>query len=61
MLLRRFHISLFIALVFMSMCMAHLLFPGIAHGLTRATNPIIITSRTYTEHFPDSIDFQATV
>ncbi len=61
MLSRRFRISLITAIAFIAVLMAHLFYPGTAHGLTRASNPITVTSRTYTEHFPDSIDLQANV
>src|SRR5574340_1063451 len=61
MLSRRFRIFLFIALAFIAILMAHLFYPGTAYGLTRASNPITVASRTYTEHFPDSIDLQARV
>ena len=61
MLSRRFHISLFFALAFIVMLVTHLLYSGTAHGLTHTSNPITVTSRTYTEHFPDSIDLQANV
>ncbi|HXX78057.1 MAG TPA: hypothetical protein VEI53_06190, partial [Ktedonobacteraceae bacterium] len=61
MLSRRFHISLFFALAFIVMLVTHLLYSGTAHGLTHISNPITVTSRTYTEHFPDSIDLQANV
>src|SRR6516162_3980169 len=59
MLLRRYYISLFIALVFVTFLFSHLVSPGIAHGLTFSTNPITVTSRTYSEHFPDYIDLAA--
>ncbi|HXL36620.1 MAG TPA: peptidase MA family metallohydrolase [Ktedonobacteraceae bacterium] len=59
MLLRRFHISLFIALVFVPFLLSHLVSPGNVHGLTFSTKPITVTSRTYVEHFPDYIDLEA--
>src|SRR5437764_209548 len=59
MLLRRFHISLFIALVFVTFLLSPFVSPGIVHGLTFSTNPITVTSRTYSEHFPDYIDLEA--
>jgi Peptidase MA superfamily len=59
MLLRRFHLSLFIALVFVTFLLSHLVSPGIVHGLTFSTSPITVTSRTYAEHFPDYIDLEA--
>lgn len=61
MLLRRFHISLFIALVFVTFLLSPFVSPGIVHGLTFSTNPITVTSRTYSEHFPDYIDLAAKV
>jgi hypothetical protein len=61
MLLRRFYISLFIALVIVTCLLSHLISPGVVHGLTFSTNPISVTSRTYSEHFPDYIDLKASV
>src|SRR6266699_5463924 len=61
MLLRRFYISLFIALVIVTCLLSHLISPGVVHGLTISTNPISVTSRTYSEHFPDYIDLKASV
>ena len=61
MLSRRFYLSLFILLAFVTFLLAHLASPGIVHGLTISTNPITITSRTYSEHFPDNIDLEASV
>src|SRR5271169_1939686 len=59
MLLRNFHISLFIALVFVTFLLSHLVSPGVVHGLALSNNPISVTSRTYSEHFPDYIDLTA--
>jgi hypothetical protein len=59
MLSRRFYISLFIALVFITFLLSQLVTPGIVHGLTFSTNPITVTSRTYTEDFPFYIDLTA--
>ncbi len=59
MLLRRIYISLFFALVFITFLLSHLVTPGIVHGLTSSTNPITVTSRTYTEDFPSYIDLTA--
>ena len=61
MLSRRFYLSLFIALAFITFLMAHLVSPGIVQGLTFSTGPITVTSHTYSEHFPDSIDIKASV
>jgi hypothetical protein len=61
MLSRRLHISLFIALAFIAVLMAFPFYSVMAHGLTHASNQIIVTSRTYTEKFPDYIDLQANV
>jgi len=61
MLLRRFYISLFIALVIVTCLLSYLISPGVVHGLTISTNPISVTSRTYSEHFPDYIDLKASV
>src|SRR6266700_6791470 len=61
MLLRRFYISLFIALVTVTCLLSLLISPGVIHGLTISTNPISVTSRTYSEHFPDYIDLKASV
>ena len=61
MLSRRFHTSLFIALVFGILLLSHLASPGIVHGLTISTNPITVISRMYHEHFPDYIDLTANV
>ncbi len=61
MLWRRFYTSLFITLIFVVFLLAHLASPGIVHGLTVSTNPITVTSRTYSEHFPDYIDLSASV
>ncbi len=61
MLLRRFYISLFIALVIVTCLLSHLISPGVVHGLTISTNPISVTSRTYSEHFPNYIDLKASV
>src|SRR5438045_9521955 len=59
MLSRRFHISLFIALVFVTFLLSHFTSPGVVHGLTFSANPITVTSRKYSEHFPDYIDLTA--
>ncbi len=59
MLSRRFYISLFIALIFITFLLSQLVTPGIVHGLTFAPNPITVTSRTYTEDFPSYIDLTA--
>ncbi len=59
MLSRRFHIPLFIALVLVTFLLSLLAFPGVVHALTFYTNPITVTSRTYSEHFPDYIDLEA--
>ncbi|HEY6285176.1 MAG TPA: peptidase MA family metallohydrolase [Ktedonobacteraceae bacterium] len=61
MLLRRFYISLFIALVIVTCLLSHLISPGVVHGLTFSTNPISVTSRTYSEDFPYYIDLKASV
>ena len=61
MLSRRYYLSLFIALTFVTFLLAHLASPGIVHGLTISTGPITVTSHTYSEHFPDSIDIKARV
>ena len=59
MLSRRFHTSLFIALVFGILLLSHFASPGIVHGLTISTNPISVISRTYSENFPGYIDLSA--
>ncbi len=59
MLLRRFYISLFIALVFVTFLLLPLVSPKVVHGLAFSNNPISVTSRTYSEHFPDYIDLKA--
>ncbi|HXZ03740.1 MAG TPA: hypothetical protein VEH81_02850, partial [Ktedonobacteraceae bacterium] len=59
MLLRRFSISLFIALVFVTFLLSPLVSTGVVHGLTSSTNPIAVISRAYSEHFPDYIDLTA--
>jgi Peptidase MA superfamily len=59
MLLRRIYISLFIALVIVTCLLSHLVSPGVVHGLAFSNNPISVTSRTYSEHFPDYIDLEA--
>ncbi len=56
--LRRFYISLFIALGLFTFFLSPIAAPGHAHGLAN-TNPITVTSRTYTVHFPTSIDLKA--
>src|SRR6266487_2140886 len=61
MLLRRFYISLFIAAVFVTFLLSPLVAPKVVHGLTLFNNPITVTSRTYSEHFPDYIDLNASV
>src|SRR5437588_11276212 len=61
MLLRRFYISLFIALVIVTCLLSHLISPGVVHGLNISSNPLSVTSRTYSEHFPDYIDLKASV
>ena len=61
MLSRRFHTSLFIALVFGILLLSHLASPGIVHGLTISTNPITVISRMYHEDFPNSIDLSTDV
>ena len=59
MLLRRFYISLFIALVFVTCLLSALVSPGAVHGLAFSNNPISVTSRTYSEQFPYYIDLKA--
>jgi len=59
MLSRRFYRTLFIALVFITFLLSHLVAPEIVHGLTFSSNPITVTSRSYSEHFPSYIDFKA--
>ena len=59
MLSRRFNISLFIVLVFVTFLLSHFTSPGVVHGLTFSANPITVTSRKYSEHFPDYIDLEA--
>jgi hypothetical protein len=61
MLSRRFYLSLFIALAFITFLLAHLVSPGIVYGLTFSTGPITVISHSYSEHFPDSIDLKASV
>src|SRR5579859_7477687 len=56
--LRRFYISICIALSLFTFFLSPIAAPGHAHGLAN-TNPITVTSRTYTVHFPGSIDLQA--
>jgi hypothetical protein len=59
MLLRRFYTSLFIALVFFTFLLSPLVSSRVVHGLSLSNNPITITSQTYSEHFPDYIDLNA--
>ena len=61
MLSRRFHTSLFIALVFGILLLSYIASPGVVHGLAISTNPITVISRLYHEHFPDYIDLTANV
>jgi hypothetical protein len=59
MLLRRFYISLFIALVLFTFFLSPFVAPRIVHGLVLPNNPITVTSRTFSENFPDYIDLSA--
>jgi hypothetical protein len=59
MLLRRFYISLFIALVLFTFFLSPIVAPRVVHGLVLANNPITVTSRTFSENFPDYIDLSA--
>ncbi len=56
--LRRFYISLFIALCLFTFFLSPIASPGQAHGLAY-TNPITVTSRTYAVNFPTYIDLKA--
>jgi peptidase MA superfamily protein len=56
--LRRFYISLFIAFGLFTFFLSPIAAPGHAHGLAYS-NPITVTSRTNTVHFPTYIDLQA--
>jgi Peptidase MA superfamily len=56
--LRRFYISLCIALGLFTFFLSPIAAPGHAHGLAY-TNPITVTSRSYTVNFPKNIDLQA--
>lgn len=58
MLLRRFYISLFIALGLFTFFLSPIVTPGHARGLAYA-NPITVTSRTYAVNFPTFIDLKA--
>ena len=57
MLLRRFYISLFIALGLFTFFLSPIATSGHASGLAY-TNPITVTARTYTVHFPAYIDLK---
>src|SRR5215471_11840101 len=57
--LRRFYISLCIALCLSIFFLSPIAAPKHAHGLVY-TNPITVTSRANAVHFPDYIDFKAT-
>jgi len=59
MLLRRFYISLLIALILFTFFLSPIISQGVVHGLALSNNPIIVTSRSYSEHFPDYIDLNA--
>jgi hypothetical protein len=56
--LRRFYISLFIALCLFTFFLSPITFQGKAHGLAY-TNPITVTSRNYAVQFPNFIDLTA--
>ncbi len=56
--LRRFYSFLFITLGLFTFFLSPIAAPGHAHGLAY-TNPITVTSRSYTVNFPKNIDLQA--
>src|SRR6266566_1644631 len=59
MLLRRFYISLLVALGLFTFFLSPIAAPRHVDGLALPDNPITVTSRTYKLHFPDSIDLSA--
>ena len=59
MLLRRFYISLLIALVLFTFFLSPIVASRVAHGLVLSNNPITVTSRSFSEKFPDYIDLSA--
>jgi Peptidase MA superfamily len=59
MLLRRVYRSFFVLLILFSLLLSPLFAPKIVHGLAISNNPITVTSRTFSEQFPDSINFNA--
>jgi hypothetical protein len=59
MLLRRFYISLFIALALFTFVLSPVAAPRVVHGLDLANNPITVTSRSFSENFPDYIELNA--
>lgn len=59
MLLRRFHISLLIAFVLFTFFLSPIVAPRVVHGLVLSDNPITVTSRSFSEHFPAYIDLNA--
>src|SRR6266853_1817926 len=61
MLLRRFSISLFIALILFTYFLSPIVAPRAVHGLVLSNNPITVTSRTFSENFPDYFDLSASV
>ena len=61
MLLRRFSISLFIALILFTYFLSPIVTPRVVHGLVSSNNPITVTSRTFSENFPDYFDLSANV
>jgi hypothetical protein len=59
MLLRRFYISLLLVLICFTFFLSPSIAQGVVHGLALSNNPITVTSRSYSEHFPDYIDLSA--
>jgi hypothetical protein len=59
MLLRRCSISLFFALALFTFVPSLIIAPRVVHGLDSAHNPITVTSRSFSEHFPDYIELKA--
>lgn len=59
MLLRRVYISLFIVLISSTFLLSPLVAPRVVHAISLSNNPITVTTRTFSEQFPDYINFNA--
>jgi Peptidase MA superfamily len=57
--LRRLYLSLLVTLSLCAMLLLPVYASTHAHALSSFSNPITVTSRTYTVHFPNFIDFNA--